>query len=58
MAVVKGHLEVVKLLITQGADVNAVSGPYSSGWGTPLKIAIYNGHEDIAELLRQHGGHE
>jgi ankyrin repeat protein len=30
---------------------------WSSGT-TPLREAAKNGHKDVAELLRQHGGHE
>jgi ankyrin repeat protein len=25
---------------------------------TPLTLATHNGHEDVAETLRQQGGHE
>jgi len=36
------------------ADVNAKD---NEGM-TPLRWAATNGHADVAELLRQHGGHE
>ncbi|UCD91446.1 MAG: ankyrin repeat domain-containing protein, partial [Desulfobacterales bacterium] len=38
--------------IASGADVNA-RGEEGS---TPLMFAIINGHKEIAELLRRHGG--
>jgi len=48
----KGQKDVVKLLPANKADVNA-----SDNDGlTPLHLA--KGQEDVAELLRQHAGHE
>jgi ankyrin repeat protein len=44
-----GHLDMVKLLIAGGADVYA--GRRGS---TPIDLADWKGHKDIAELLRQH----
>jgi ankyrin repeat protein len=44
----------VLLLLTNGADVNAKS----KGGYTPLDFAAHEGYEDVAELLRRHGGHE
>jgi len=49
-----GHLDVVELLLARGADVNARG---RDGF-TPLHAAITDGHPDVADLLRQHGGHE
>jgi ankyrin repeat protein len=46
-----GHNEIVELLLTKGADVNANIG----GW-TPMHLAIDEGHTETADLLRQHGG--
>ena len=50
MFIVFGHKEVVELLIAKGADVNA------KGWDgrTPVDYAIRK--EEIADLLRKHGG--
>jgi ankyrin repeat protein len=44
----------VKSLPADKAEVNARD---KDGW-TPLYEAAQNGHKDIAELLRKHGGHE
>ena len=46
--------EVAELLLANKADVNAKD---NEGY-TPLHFAAYSGHKDVAELLRQHGGHE
>lgn len=53
-AVGYGSTEVVKLLITNKAPINAVAEKFS----TPLHIAVLLGYQDIAKLLRQEGGHE
>jgi ankyrin repeat protein len=50
-AAASGHKEIVEVLVTKGADVNANIG----GW-TPLHLAIDEGHTEIADLLRKHGG--
>ena len=42
-----GHLEIVKLLISHGADVNSQS---SSG-NTPLMYACASGHSEIVRVL-------
>jgi cytohesin len=42
-----GHLEVVKLLLADGADVAAKD----YGGAMPLHYAAYGGHMDVAELL-------
>jgi ankyrin repeat protein len=49
-----GHMDVAVLLLANHADVNATN--FQSA--TPLRLAEYKGHEDIAAMLRQHGGHE
>lgn len=43
----EGQLEVARLLLDAGADVNA---PAADG-KSPLNLAIYNGHYTLAELL-------
>jgi ankyrin repeat protein len=45
---------VASLLLGKNADVNARD---NQGL-TPLHLATAEGHKDIIELLRQHGGHE
>jgi hypothetical protein len=46
-----GHKDAVAFLLTNGADVNA----RDAHGRTPLSAAV---KQDVAELLRQHGGHE
>lgn len=48
------HEGVVKLLLSHRANVNA-KDMFDQ---TPLQAAGVNGHQDVAKLLRQHGGHE
>jgi ankyrin repeat protein len=45
---------VAELLLANKAEVNAKD---KNGW-TPLHWAAQGGHQDVAELLRQHGGHK
>ena len=46
----KGHVDIVKLLLEAGADINAgASGTYS-----PLKIAEKNGHTEVVKLLEKY----
>ncbi len=51
-AAIKGHKEIVKLLIAKGADVNTKD----AGGMTPLDFAIIYKHPETADLLRKHGG--
>jgi ankyrin repeat protein len=53
LAAAKGYRKIVEVLLAQGADVNAADKR-----GTPVAWAMRTGHADIADLLRQHGGHE
>ncbi|KAJ7177593.1 ankyrin repeat-containing domain protein, partial [Mycena filopes] len=50
-AAYSGHKEIVKLLISCGADVNAQFGQY----GNALQAAVYRGHKEIVQLLIDHG---
>lgn len=50
----KGHLAVVELLLSRGADVNATN--QNDHWGTtPLHAAAHANQRAIAELLISHG---
>ena len=44
-----GHKEVVELLISKGADVNARDG--GRNVSTPLSYATRKGHKEVVELL-------
>ena len=46
-----GHMEIAELLISEGADVNAVSNTHEHGGLTPLHHAASKGQKEIAELL-------
>ena len=46
-----GHIEIVGLLLSAGADVNSMNR-YGK---TALHFAAHEGHRDIAELLLDHG---
>ncbi|MDV7104871.1 ankyrin repeat domain-containing protein [Vibrio sp. TH_r3] len=49
----KGHIDIVKLLIEHGADVNS-----KNRWnGTALSQAAMNGHLNIVKLLIEHDSH-
>lgn len=51
-AVREGDMEIVKLLVSKGADVNLAS---PTGKGTPLKNAERNNEDEIATYLRSQG---
>ncbi|KAJ7059432.1 hypothetical protein C8F01DRAFT_1370371 [Mycena amicta] len=46
-----GHLDVVRLLLEHGADVNMQGGHY----GNALQAASHSGHLDVVRLLLEHG---
>ena len=45
----QGHLDVARLLLERGADVNRATEK-----GTPLAIAQKKGHSSIVALLEEH----
>ncbi len=57
LAARRGDEEIVQLLIEHGADLSAEAKEVGM-LGTPLDVAIFNGNEGAAELLRQHGAPE
>lgn len=46
-----GHQEIVKLLLDNGAEVNAQGGDY----GNALQAASRGGHREIVKLLQRRG---
>ena len=51
IAAQEGHVDVVKVLLQNGADVNAVD---ERKW-TALHFAAQSGHVDVAKVLIQNG---
>jgi len=49
-----GNKDLAELLLSKGADVNAVNNKGV----TPLAVAIQNGHDAVILFLRAHGGKE
>ncbi len=49
-----GRKDIAKLLITNGANVNAKDKKGQ----TPLSLAIWEGRDDMAKLLRKNGAVE
>ena len=51
-----GHLEVVRLLLDNGANVNArIEGLFDHPGKSPLDYSTESKHKEISKLLRQHG---
>eukprot|EP00026_Physarum_polycephalum_P002866 Phypoly_transcript_02875.p1 GENE.Phypoly_transcript_02875~~Phypoly_transcript_02875.p1 ORF type:complete len:834 (-),score=168.92 Phypoly_transcript_02875:78-2579(-) len=51
VAASEGHIDVVRILIREGADLN-FADRYNA---TPLDDAIHHGHQDVAKLLVESG---
>lgn len=51
LASARNHPEIVRLLISHGADVNQAD----EGGGTPLIYAVWKGYKDIVALLLKNG---
>jgi len=47
-------MRMAELLLANKTEVNATNNEGE----TPLHVAVAKGHKEVAELLRQHGGHE
>lgn len=52
IACYRGHLEIVRTLISHGADIHA---PNAAGRSGPLRSAVRGKHLHIVELLLEHG---
>ena len=51
-ASLENQIDIAKLLLNSGANVNAFGGEENE---TPLILALYNKHYQMAEMLYQHG---
>jgi len=54
MACIDGHKEMVELLLSNGAEVNAITDEGR----TALKYSVVMGHDGVSDLLRKDGGVE
>jgi ankyrin repeat protein len=52
MASQQGHVDVVRVLVEHGADINKAA---NDGGATPLYIASYDGHVDVVRVLLEQG---
>lgn len=56
VAALHGHLDVCKLLLDNGARINAILRTGKGSLMTALDAALYRGHRDCAKLIQMHGG--
>ncbi len=54
-ATIQGNIEIVRLLLSFGANVNAQYYTYETYTLTPLHVAALNGYPDIVQLLLKYG---
>ncbi|XP_033324550.2 uncharacterized protein LOC117219480 isoform X1 [Megalopta genalis] len=56
VAALHGHLDCCKVLLDNGARINAVLRTSKGNLMTALDAALYRGHRDCAKLIQMHGG--
>ncbi|CAK9807631.1 ANK2 [Anthophora plagiata] len=56
VAALHGHLDVCKVLLDNGARINAMLRTSKGNLMTALDAALYRGHRDCAKLIQMHGG--
>nr|XP_034177587.1 ankycorbin isoform X1 [Osmia lignaria] len=56
VAALHGHLDACKVLLDNGARINAVLRTNKGNLMTALDAALYRGHRDCAKLIQMHGG--
>ncbi|XP_033229229.1 inversin isoform X2 [Belonocnema kinseyi] len=56
VAALHGHLDLCKVLLDNGARINAVLRTSKGSLMTALDAALYRGHRDCAKLIQMHGG--
>ncbi|XP_046750468.1 ankyrin repeat domain-containing protein 35 [Diprion similis] len=56
VAALHGHVDACKVLLDNGARVNAILRTSKGGQMTALDAALYRGHRDCAKLIQMHGG--
>lgn len=55
LAAMRGHLELIRFLVEQGADIEAIGYRQDRAGRTPLQLALARNREDAARLLRELG---
>lgn len=56
VAALHGYLDACKILLDNGALINAIFRTSKGVIMTPLDAALYRGHRDCAKLIQMHGG--
>lgn len=56
VAALHGHLDACKLLLDNGARINALLRTSKGALMTALDAALYRAHRDCAKLVQLHGG--
>jgi ankyrin repeat protein len=51
LSAANGYLEIVKLLLGRGTDIDAMNDEGQ----TPYQVSLRTGEREIADLLRKHG---